>query len=102
MSIKVNQVNYLIQQSLIMLETYLKLISIKNFNIYWILQQITNLNEKHVSARGCKHCHYLTFQPGVAYAERKSEARNTGFDHPLPCLRSSKSVTGSGLDIEMW
>jgi hypothetical protein len=36
-----------------------------------------------VSARGCKNCHCLTFQPGVAYAEKQLEAKDTGFDHPL-------------------
>jgi hypothetical protein len=37
---------------------------------------MTYFNEKHVSARGCKHC--LTFQPGVAYAEKQSKAKGTG------------------------
>jgi hypothetical protein len=39
---------------------------------------MTNFNEKHVSARGCKHC--LTFQPGVAYAEKQSKAKDLDFD----------------------
>ena len=39
-----------------------KLIPIEIFEIYGILQRITNFNEKHVSASGCKHCHCLTFQ----------------------------------------
>jgi hypothetical protein len=68
-----------------MLETYLKLISVEIFKIYRILQRITSFTEKHVNERGCKHCHCLTFQPGVAYAEKQSETKNTGFDHPLPC-----------------
>jgi hypothetical protein len=34
-----------------------------------------------VCARGCKHCLCLTFQPGVAYAEKQLEAKNTDFDH---------------------
>jgi hypothetical protein len=33
-----------------------------------------------VSVRGCKHCRCLTFQLGVAYAQKKSEAKDTGFD----------------------
>jgi hypothetical protein len=53
-----------------MLETYLKLISVEIFKIYRILMWITSFTEKDVSARGCKHCHCLTFQPGVAYAEK--------------------------------
>jgi hypothetical protein len=62
----------------------------------------TNFNEKHVSARGCRHCHCLTFQPGVAYIEKKLEAKDTNFDHPLPCSSSSKSANGSILVIVMW
>lgn len=31
-----------------------------------------------MSTRGYKHCHCLTFQSGVAYAEKKSEAKDTG------------------------
>jgi hypothetical protein len=70
--------------------------------IYRILQWITSFNEKHVSARGCKHFHCLTFQPGVAYAERQLEAKNTSFDHPLPYSSSSKGANGSSLDTERW
>jgi hypothetical protein len=55
-----------------MLETYMKLIPFEIFKIYWILQWIPNFIEKHVSARGCKHCLCLTFQPDVAYAEKQS------------------------------
>jgi hypothetical protein len=51
-----------------MLETYLKVISNKIFQVYQILRRITNFIEKHVSVRGCKHCRCLTFQQGVAYA----------------------------------
>jgi hypothetical protein len=58
--------------------------------------------EKHVSARGCKHCLCLTFQPGVAYAEKQSEAKDTGFDLALHCSSSSKSANGSNLDTVMW
>jgi hypothetical protein len=100
--VKVNQVNYPKQRSLIMLETYLKLISVEIFMISRILQQITNFTKKHVSARGCKHCHCLSFQPGVAYAVKQSKAKNTGFDHPLPCSISSKGANGSSLDTERW
>ena len=57
-----------------MLETYLKYIPFEIFKIYQILQRIPNFIEKHVSARGCKHCLCLTFQPGVAYADKQSEA----------------------------
>jgi hypothetical protein len=53
-----------------MLESYLKWIPIEIFKIDRILHGITNFNEKHVSVRGCKHCHCLTFQPSVAYAEQ--------------------------------
>jgi hypothetical protein len=38
---QVNKVNYPKQRSLVMLETYLKLISFEFFKIYWILQRIT-------------------------------------------------------------
>jgi hypothetical protein len=38
------------------------------FQIYRMLQRITNFIEKHVSARSCKHYQSLTFQLGVAYA----------------------------------
>jgi hypothetical protein len=55
-----------------------------------------------VSARDCKHCYCLTFEPGVVYAEKQSEAKYIGFDHPLPCSRSSKSANGSSLDTERW
>jgi hypothetical protein len=37
--------------------------TIEIFRIYRILQRIPNFIEKRVSARGCKHCLYLTFQP---------------------------------------
>jgi hypothetical protein len=57
-----------------MLETYLKMITNKILKIYRILQRMTSFNEKHVSERGCKHYHCLTFQPGVVYAEKQSEA----------------------------
>jgi hypothetical protein len=83
-------VNYPKQRSLVMLETYLELISVEIFKIYWILQRIINFNEKHMSVRGCKHCHCLTFQPSVAYVEKQSKAKNIEFDHPLPCSNSSK------------
>jgi hypothetical protein len=85
-----------------MLETYLKLISVEIFKIYRILLRITSFTEKHVSARGCKHCHCLTFQPGVAYAEKQSEAINTGFNHPLPCSSSYIGANGSSLDTKRW
>jgi hypothetical protein len=85
-----------------MLETYMKLIPVEIFMIYWILQWITNFNQKHVSARGCKHCCCLTFQLGVAYAEKQSEVTDTGFDHPVPYSSSSKGENGSGLDTERW
>ena len=70
--------------------------------IYRILQRIPNFIEKHVSARGYKHCLGLTFQPGVAYVDKQSEAKNTGFDRPLHCSGSSKSANGSSLDTVMW
>jgi hypothetical protein len=54
-----------------------------------------------MSARGCKHCLCLTFQSGVAYADKQSEAKNTGFDRPLHCSSSSKSANGSSLDTVM-
>jgi hypothetical protein len=85
-----------------MLETYLKLISVEIFQIYRILQQITSFTKNHVGARGCKHCHCLTFQPGVAYTEKQSDTKNTSFDHPLPCSSSSKGANGSSLDTERW
>jgi hypothetical protein len=66
------------------------------------LQWITNFIEKHVSARGCKHCHFLIFQPGVAYTEKQDEAKEISFDNPLHRSSSSKSANGSGLDIVMW
>jgi hypothetical protein len=50
-TVKVNQVNYPKQWSLIMLETYLKLIPVEILKIYRILQRITNFNKKHVSAK---------------------------------------------------
>jgi hypothetical protein len=53
-----------------------------------------------VSARGCKHCLYLTFKPGVAYAEKQSETKNTGFDYLIPCSSSSKGENGSSLNTE--
>jgi hypothetical protein len=59
-----------------MRETYLKMIPHEILKIYRILQQITSFNEKHMSARGFKNYHCLTFQPGVAYAEKQSEARD--------------------------
>jgi hypothetical protein len=98
----VNKVNYTKQWSLIMLETFLKLISIEIFQIYWILQWVTNFNEKHVSMRGCKHCYCLTFQPGIAYATRQSEAKGTSFDLPLHRSSSSKHANVSSLDTVMW
>jgi hypothetical protein len=52
--------------------------------------------------RGCKLCHCKTFQLGVAHAEKQSEAKNTCFDHPLPCSSSSKGANGSNLDTERW
>jgi hypothetical protein len=70
--------------------------------IYWILQWITSFKEKHVSVKGYEHCHCLTFRPSVAYAEKQSKAKVTGFNHPLPCSRSSKSANGSSIDIERW
>jgi hypothetical protein len=48
-----------------------------------------------VSERGCKHCLCLTCQPGVAYVDKQSEAKNTGFDSPLHCSSSSKTANGS-------
>jgi hypothetical protein len=66
------------------------------------LQRITSFREKHVSVRGCKHCYFLTFQPGVAYAEKKSEAKDTSFDHLLPSSSSSEGANGSSLNIETW
>jgi hypothetical protein len=70
--------------------------------ISWKTQILSPFNEKHVSARGCKHCHCLTFQWGVAYAEKQSKAKEISFDHPLPCSSSSKGANGSSLNIEMW
>jgi hypothetical protein len=61
-----------------MIKTYLKMIPDEILKIFQILQRITNFNEKHVSARGCKHCHCLTFQPGVAYVEKQLEGKDTG------------------------
>jgi hypothetical protein len=55
-----------------------------------------------VSAIGCKHCHYITFQLGVAYAEKQSEAKDTGFDHPLHCSSSSTGPNRINLDIMVW
>jgi hypothetical protein len=55
-----------------------------------------------VNARGCKHCHYLTFELGIVNEEKKSEAKDTGFNHPLHCSSSSKNTNGSNLDIVMW
>jgi hypothetical protein len=49
-----------------------------------------------------KHCHYLTFQPYVAYAEKQSEVKNIGFNRPLHHSSSSKSVNGSSLDTVVW
>jgi hypothetical protein len=69
--VKENNVNYPKQLSLIMLETYLKLIPIENFKVYWILQWIRNSKERHMSARGCKNCYCLTFQLGVADTEKQ-------------------------------
>jgi hypothetical protein len=37
---------------------------------------------------------FSNFQPGVVYAEKQSEAKDTGFDHPLPCSSSSKGAVG--------
>ena len=54
----------------------------KIFKIYQILQQITNFNENRVSVRGYKHCLCLTFQPGVAYAEKQYEAKGPAQVHP--------------------
>jgi hypothetical protein len=85
-----------------MLKSYLKFIPNENFQVYRSLQQITNFIEKHVSVRGCKHCHYLTFQLDVAYAQKQSEAKDTGFDHPLHYSSSSKSANRSCLDTVMW
>jgi hypothetical protein len=68
--IKVNQVNYPKQQSLIMLETYLKMILADFFKIYRNLQWIINCNEKHVSARGCKYCHGLNFSTGSSLCRK--------------------------------
>jgi hypothetical protein len=80
-----------------MQKTYLKLLLDEILRIYRIMQQITSFNEKHVSARGCKHCHCLIFQPHEAYVEKQSKAKVTGFDHPLPCSSSSKGANGSSL-----
>jgi hypothetical protein len=55
-------------------------------------QDLSNFNEKHVSARDCKHCHCLTFQLGVVYAGKQLETKNFGFDHPLSCSSSSKGA----------
>ena len=54
-----------------------------------------------MSARGCKHCHCLTFQPSVYYVEKQSWAKDIGFDHPLHCSSSSTSVNRNGLDTVM-
>jgi hypothetical protein len=101
-SIKVNQASYPKQWSVILLEIYLKMIPDEILKIYWILQWITSFKEKHVSVKGYEHCHCLTFRPSVAYAEKQSKAKVTGFNHPLPCSRSSKSANGSSIDIERW
>jgi hypothetical protein len=84
-----------------MLETYLKMIPDEILKIYRILLQITSFSEKHVNTRGW-HCHCLTFQMGVAFAEKQSEAKGTGFDPPLPCSSSSKCANGSSIDTERW
>jgi tRNA(Glu) U13 pseudouridine synthase TruD len=81
---------------------YLKLISNEHFQVYRSLQRIINLMEKHVSVRGCKHYHCLTFQLVVAYTEKQLEAKDTGFNHPLRCSSSSKNANGSSIDIMMW
>jgi hypothetical protein len=94
-------VNYPKQRSLIMLETYLKLIPVQILNTYQILQWITIFNEKNVGARACKHCDCLTFQLGIAYVAKQSEAKDTGFNHPVTCSSSSKSANGSSLNIGM-
>jgi hypothetical protein len=85
-----------------MLESYMELISNENFQVYQILQWITNFIEKHVSVRGSTYCHCLTFQSGVAYAEKQSEAKDIGFDHPLHFASSSKSANESSIDTVMW
>jgi hypothetical protein len=85
-----------------MLETFLKLIPIEIFKIYQVLQRIINFIEKHVSVRGCKHYHCLTFQPGVAYVGKQLEAKDISFDHPLHCSSSSKSENGRSLNTMMW
>jgi hypothetical protein len=59
-------------------------------------------SESSESARGCKHCHCLTFQLGLAYAEKQLEVNDNSFDHPLHCSSSSKSANGSNLDTMMW
>jgi hypothetical protein len=74
----------------------------KKFQVYRSLQRIINFMEKHVSVRGFKHFHCLTFQPGVVYAEKQSKAKDTGFDPPLHYSSSSKSANGSSLDTMMW
>jgi hypothetical protein len=79
-----------------MLETYLKLIPIEIFKIDRII------NEKHVSAKSCMHCHCLIFQLVVAYAEKQSKAKDIDFDLPLHCSSLSKSTNGSSLDTVMW
>jgi hypothetical protein len=65
----------------------------ENFQIYRILQRITNFIQKHVSVRGCKHCQCLTFKLGVAYTELQSKAKDISFDHPLQYLSSSKRAS---------
>jgi hypothetical protein len=55
-----------------------------------------------VSVRGCKNYHTLTFQPDVACEKKQSEAKDTGFDHPLHYSCSSKGANGSSLDTERW
>jgi hypothetical protein len=85
-----------------MQETYLKLLLDEILRIYRIMQRITSFNEKHVSVRDCKHCHCLTFQLHEVCVEKQSKAKDTGFDHPLPCSSSSKGANGSSLGTEMW
>ena len=53
-----------------------------------------------MSARGCKHCHCLTFQPSVAYATKQSEGKDTCFDHPPP-TRVHPKVKIEAISIQM-
>jgi hypothetical protein len=49
-----------------------------------------------------KRCHCLTFETDVAYAKMQLEAKDTGFNHPLPYSSSLKSANGNNLDTDRW